>query len=63
LRVVWTESGGPRVHQPDNRGFGSVLIEKGIPGAKVRREFKPDGFVCTMELELPGENDEQLAQF
>jgi two-component system, chemotaxis family, CheB/CheR fusion protein len=62
LSVAWTESGGPAVHQPGIRGFGSILIEKGIPGAKVQREFKLEGFTCTIELHLSDGNDEQLAQ-
>ncbi len=58
LKVVWREEGGPPVSQPTNNGFGSALIENGIPSATVKREFKQSGFVCTTELPLPkpGEN-------
>jgi two-component system, chemotaxis family, CheB/CheR fusion protein len=52
LKFVWKESGGPRVKPPTDRGFGSVLIEKGIPQARVNREFKPAGVVCTIEVPL-----------
>jgi two-component system, chemotaxis family, CheB/CheR fusion protein len=34
-------------------GFGTALIEKGIPDATVNRDFGPDGMVCTIELTLP----------
>jgi two-component system CheB/CheR fusion protein len=52
LRVVWTESGGPPVQPPKTSGFGGVLIENGLPHAVVRREFRPDGLVCTIEISL-----------
>jgi two-component system CheB/CheR fusion protein len=52
LKFVWGESGGPRVKPPTTRGFGSVLIEQGIPQARVQREFKPKGLVCTVEVPL-----------
>uniref|UniRef100_UPI00135973DF sensor histidine kinase n=1 Tax=Geminicoccus flavidas TaxID=2506407 RepID=UPI00135973DF len=53
LTVVWQESNGPPVHPRERSGFGSVLIQKGIPGAKVRHEFLPDGVTCTIELDIP----------
>jgi two-component system CheB/CheR fusion protein len=52
LKFEWKESGGPRVKPPTDKGFGSVLIEKGIPQARVNREFKPSGVVCTVEVPL-----------
>ena len=56
--MVWAEQDGPRVGKPAKDGFGTYLIEQGVPGARVKREFKPDGFVCTVELPL-AENDEK----
>ena len=53
LKVVWREQGGPKVQKPTTSGFGSALIENGIPGATVKREFKPAGLICTIELPLP----------
>jgi two-component system CheB/CheR fusion protein len=53
LTVVWREHGGPTVTRPKTAGFGSTLIEKAIPNATVRRDFNPDGVVCTLELPLP----------
>jgi two-component system CheB/CheR fusion protein len=55
LEVSWIESGGPKVSPPDHSGFGSVLIEKGLTEARVHREFKPTGLVCTIELPLADE--------
>ncbi len=53
LTVVWKERGGPPVEPPTRQGFGGVLIEKGLPGAVVHRDFEREGIVCTMEIELP----------
>jgi len=55
LSVVWEEIGGPRVKEPTNQGLGSNLIDKGIPGGVARREFRPQGLVCTIDLPLPEE--------
>ncbi|MGH6671307.1 MAG: chemotaxis protein CheB [Xanthobacteraceae bacterium] len=53
LRVVWQEQGGPPVKQPTSSGFGSALIDNGLPMANVRREFNASGLLCTIELPLP----------
>ncbi|MBS0644097.1 MAG: PAS domain-containing protein [Proteobacteria bacterium] len=62
LRLVWQEQGGPAVTPPTRRGFGGTLIERSLAGAAVRREFLPDGLVCTIELPLPAQHqqDERL---
>jgi two-component system CheB/CheR fusion protein len=52
LTVNWTESGGPPVQPPKAQGFGGVLIDNGLPHAVVRREFRPEGLVCKMEISL-----------
>jgi two-component system CheB/CheR fusion protein len=57
LSVVWEEVGGPRVKQPSSQGLGSNLIDKGIPGGIARREFRPQGLVCTIEMPLPKEQE------
>jgi two-component system CheB/CheR fusion protein len=53
LTVVWRETGGPKVQKSPARGLGTNLIENGIPGATVRREFEPEGLVCIIEVVLP----------
>ncbi len=53
LRLVWEERDGPPPGEPKAGGFGSALIDSVIPGARVEREFRPEGFVCTVEVELP----------
>ena len=52
LKFVWEESGGPLVQPPAGKGFGSILVEQGIPQAKVKREFKPTGVICTIDVPL-----------
>lgn len=52
LSILWRESGGPPVEPPSSTGFGSTLIERGLPGARVDRRYEPEGLVCTIELDL-----------
>lgn len=52
LRIKWRESGGPAVAPPSSAGFGSTLIERGMPGARVERRFEPSGLVCTIDLDI-----------
>lgn len=55
LRILWRESGGPRVSPPERRGLGTRLIERGVPyelGGVARLVFDPDGLVCEIELPL-----------
>jgi len=57
FKVSWKESGGPPVTVPERIGFGGTLIERSLPGAIVRREFAREGLSCTIELELPEEQE------
>jgi two-component system, chemotaxis family, CheB/CheR fusion protein len=52
LTVTWREKHGPPVQRPRSGGFGSVLIEAAIPGATLKRDFAPNGLVCTIEVPL-----------
>ncbi len=58
LRVVWREAGGPPAERPTETGFGSVLIENAMPRATVSRVFRPEGFLCTIEINLSEEPEE-----
>jgi two-component system CheB/CheR fusion protein len=53
LQFAWKEADGPAVREPAVHGFGSTLIDTAIPGAQIKREFRPDGFRCTIEVPLP----------
>ena len=57
LQFLWEESGGPPVKSPTVKGFGSVLVEQGMPQAKVKREFKSTGVICTIEVPLSSATD------
>lgn len=53
--LKWRESGGPPVNPPDERGFGSMLIERSIAyelGGDARLEFLADGLVCEIRAPL-----------
>jgi two-component system CheB/CheR fusion protein len=54
-RLKWVETGGPPVEKTEHKGFGSVLIERGLPlelDARVEFDFNPKGLVCTIEIPL-----------
>ena len=53
LAISWKERGGPPVRPPESRGFGSRLIERGLPqefGAAVSLDFAPAGVECRIRL-------------
>jgi PAS domain S-box-containing protein len=55
LLLTWTESGGPVIAPPDHRGFGSVVIERGIAhdlGGSTSLEFDPAGLRCEIRFPL-----------
>jgi len=56
LRLKWSETGGPPVATTDHKGFGSILIERGLSlelDCKAELDFAPSGLVCTIEIPLP----------
>jgi two-component sensor histidine kinase len=54
VRLSWQESGGPPVNPPQQKGFGSLLIERALQNelGQARLDFHPDGLVCTIEISL-----------
>jgi two-component sensor histidine kinase len=57
LRLRWTESGGPPVQKPQRKGFGSLMIERGLThdlGGEVQLLYEPAGVVCGINLGLAG---------
>ena len=55
VNFEWQEHGGPKVEQPNRRGFGTTLLEKVVAvqcDAKVELIYHPDGFRFTMALPL-----------
>ena len=55
LLIEWREQGGPPVTPPERRGFGSVLVERGL-AAELRGtaeiSFQPEGVVCEIRASL-----------
>lgn len=55
LRIDWVEEGGPTVVEPQQRGFGSKLIEGSIAaelGGRARLTYAPEGLRCEMMIPL-----------
>jgi two-component system, chemotaxis family, CheB/CheR fusion protein len=46
----WQEANGPTVHPPSKQGFGSYLIQNGLPEAKVALNFESKGLLYTVTL-------------
>jgi two-component system, chemotaxis family, CheB/CheR fusion protein len=58
LYLEWTETGGPAVEPPTRRGFGSRLIEEGVPyelDGEVTHKFPSGGVTCTIDVPLAEE--------
>jgi len=55
LTLQWTEIGGPAVHKPRRRGFGSRIIEQMIAqlNGALGFDWRADGLVCQIEFDLP----------
>ena len=55
LKLCWEEEGGPRVCEPQRRGFGLRLIEHGLGreiSGKVILDFRPQGLLCAWDMRL-----------
>lgn len=55
VRLTWTERNGPPVRAPSRRGFGSRMMERGLPaelgpGSAVEMNYAEDGFVGTIRF-------------
>ena len=53
--LIWKESGGSGVAEPERRGFGTLVLEEMLPyelGARTVLAFEPDGLRCTVRLPL-----------
>jgi two-component system, chemotaxis family, CheB/CheR fusion protein len=52
LEVNWVEEGGPKPDGNFKPGFGSYLIQNGLPEAKVAMHARPGGLEYRIELRL-----------
>jgi two-component sensor histidine kinase len=48
VRLIWSESGGPPVQQPESTGFGTKVLKRLGTDAEFR--FEPDGLCYSMYL-------------
>ncbi|HEV2568214.1 sensor histidine kinase [Sphingomonas sp.] len=56
LRLTWTEQGGPPVREPESRGFGSRMIERGLAaelGGEAKLSFEQLGLRFELVAPLP----------
>jgi two-component sensor histidine kinase len=63
VRLIWTESGGPRVSAPSNRGFGARLLESAFAATngEVQMWFLAEGLVCEMRFAWVGAPQQAVA--
>jgi len=59
-RIVfaWRERGGPPVRPPQRKGFGSLLLERGVGrdvGGSSSLDFEPEGVTCTITFPVQRE--------
>lgn len=59
LEVEWREKSGPAVKPPAKSGLGTQLIDNGIPGATVTRDFLAEGLLCTIQVVVADANSRQ----
>jgi two-component system, chemotaxis family, CheB/CheR fusion protein len=52
LFITWQERGGPEILSKITVGFGTTIIEKGLPEAVVKNDFDQEGLTCSIELVL-----------
>jgi two-component sensor histidine kinase len=55
LRLRWQESGGPPVRPPSRRGFGTLLVERGVAAelhGKATIDYAPAGVLCEIKIPL-----------
>ena len=53
LVLTWRETGGPRVHPPARKGFGTELMEREVGitlGGQLTLEYLPDGLVAQIAI-------------
>ena len=61
LVLCWRERCGPPVKSPTHAGFGSWVIERGLPhelGGKVSLDYLPGGVECTIDITAPLEGEQ-----
>ena len=55
LKIIWVETGGPRVEKPASRGFGTRSVIASIElqlGGQAEFDWRPEGLVCCLSVPL-----------
>ena len=55
FRLRWEENGGPAVAPPNQKGFGSRMIERGLAAelrGGVHIDYRCEGVVCTIDAPI-----------
>jgi two-component sensor histidine kinase len=56
LIIEWREKHGPAVTPPARKGFGSQVIERGLPHelrGTVQLDYAAAGLICTIDIPAP----------
>jgi two-component sensor histidine kinase len=61
LELTWVERGSPPVNKSRKAGVGSRLMDHAIANARVTRDFRPEGLVCSMTVPLTAVRDRTTA--
>jgi two-component sensor histidine kinase len=55
LKIVWAETGGPRVEKPVSRGFGTRSVIASIEsqlGGQAEFDWRQEGLICRLSVPL-----------
>lgn len=56
LILRWQEKDGPPVILPTRKGYGTRVMERGLPhelGGKVQLDYRTEGLICTINIPAP----------
>lgn len=65
VNLSWVERGGPPVEEPENNGFGSIMIERSldkIMGSNVTLSFVPDGVEAVIRMPVSSRQRARISQ-
>ncbi len=64
VHFTWSESGGPTVHAPDHKGFGSRLLQTGALqlGGSIELTWRGEGLLCCLTFPLRRDSDQSRSQ-
>lgn len=60
FEFIWKEEGGPKVTAPPHRGFGSRMIQRGLPGelsGTGEMEFREEGLLFRLRAPAPASGE------